>query len=192
MRKAALFILLFTSLFILPLNAEEPMVQSEVKINLALSGLDEVEFGFSDDPDILDKDEINSIPYVSLETIATNSDSIIAGSNLYIYYRIQSDKSFKITLESAPLSALKKEEGEIKWWSLIHDHEIDGTTTFEHEFFGGDDYAPKLIYEHNPGIAIGSEGIIPITIRTEDLTYVPVTSYSTEIILTLSVEGGNV
>ncbi len=189
MRKAALFILLFTSLFILPLNAEEPMVQSEVKINLALSGLDEVEFGFSDDPDILGKDEIDSIPYVSLETIETNSDRIIAGTNLYIYYRIQSDKSFKITLESAPLSALEKEEGEIKWCSLIHDHEIDG---FEHDVFGGDDYAPKLIYEHNPGIAIGSEGIIPITIRTEDLTYVPVKSYSTEIILTLSVEGGNV
>ena len=183
MKRSAIFILLFTSIFISYVAADDILASSEVKINLALSGIDEVDFGFSTDPA-----EFESINEVSLKNIETNGESIRVGTQLYLYYKVQSDKNFTITLKSGPLTAIERSDESIRWGAVWpYSNSVSTLNTF----FGGDDYTPMVIYEHDPSVSIGDEGVIPVFIFTEDLTYAPVLNYTTTIVLSLNVEGGN-
>ena len=105
-----------------------------------------------------------------------------------LYYKVQSDKNFTITLKSGPLTAIERPDESIRWGAVWpYSNSVSTLNTF----FGGDDYTPMVIYEHDPSVSIGDEGVIPVSIFTEDLTYAPVLNYTTTIVLSLNVEGGN-
>lgn len=184
MRKMAI-ILLFTSIFILSLNAEESILLSnKVEINVKLDEADEfIEIGFTDSPisSRSVKPTINRLEYLRLEYEERPEGNILS-KKVFAYWNVVSPNEFKILLSASPL--VNENGGNLDFtvtWIPFRNEEV--------VCLGEEGNFEALeIYTHSPDLSLSHTGSLEISIETDVLESALPGVYHCELIMFVESE----
>lgn len=184
MRRAA-FILLFTSIFLISLNAKEvPLAFDSIEINVHLSEADEyIDIGFADSPVAVadSKFPIDSLEHLTLIEEERETGHVLKES-VHAYWNVISPNNFRLSLSG---TVLTNDNGDVldfvaSWIPFGDDEPVNVGENGNLE--------AKELYTHRPEIGLSHMGSSEVSIETEVLENASPGVYHGDFILLVESE----